>query len=132
MSRGILSRLLVMLQLLGSAIFIAALVFTLVSIITAENWQIKHLPKVTWVFIVIFIPLIGMALWWIVGREYGPAREEFVSFGDPRRREALERRTMTNDEDVEAQVQREIEYHEREARIRRLEAEVQARRAERG
>jgi len=39
---------------------------------------------------------------------------------------------MTNDEDVEAQVQREIEYHEREARIRRLEAEVQARRAERG
>ena len=52
-----------MLQLLGSAIFIAALVFTLVSIITAENWQIKHLPKVTWVFIVIFIPLIGMALW---------------------------------------------------------------------
>jgi Phospholipase_D-nuclease N-terminal len=105
---------------IASAAFFIFIIFVLVDIITKENWQIKNLPKVTWVFIVIFLPLIGAILWFALGREWDSPKET-ISFGDPRRREnstaPAERTDLEN-------IDLEIAFHEKQARIRRLEAEI--------
>ena len=53
-----------------SFLVIALMVGALVDIITRDNAQVKHLPKMAWAFIVILLPLIGSALWFALGREY--------------------------------------------------------------
>ena len=107
----------------------------LIDVITRENWQIQHLPKLTWVFIIIFLPLIGSILWFAIGRDWGGSQEA-VPFGDPRRQEpAIDRVSGTSAADraaIDAAVEAEMRLAEKEARIRRLEAEVQSRRDERG
>ena len=70
-----------------SALIIAAMIFTLVNIIASDSSQIRHLDKMFWVIIVILIPLVGMIVFWMVGKEYGTTRQEVIPFGDPRRYE---------------------------------------------
>lgn len=48
-------------------------VVALVDIILRDSSQVKHLPKITWIFIVILLPLIGGVLWFALGREYPSA-----------------------------------------------------------
>lgn len=118
-----------MIQIILSVAILVATIVTLANIITSADWQVKHLPKVLWVVIVIFVPLIGMVLWWWVGRDYGD-RSESIPFGDPRRSEAIRPapRRLDDDEDIDAAVEREIAFYENEARIRRLEAELKQKR----
>lgn len=109
-----------------SLVYVAILVFALVDIITTDNWRIRYLPKFGWVLLVVFLPLIGSLLWLFLGKERsGP--EPAVSFGDPRR-EAGVRRQSTTEEDLAA-IEQEIEFHEKQAEIRRLEAQLRAKRA---
>lgn len=105
--------------------YIILIALVLVDIITKDQSQIRNLPKVTWVIMVIFLPLIGTIVWFVAGRSY-PESREHVSFGDPRRAETLAS-TTTIEEDL-AKLDAEIAFHEREARIRRLEGEVEAKR----
>ncbi len=117
-----------MFQVLLSVVVLAATIFTLVNVITTDQSQIRYLDKVVWIILVILVPVIGVILWWTMGRERDGASEA-VSFGDPRRRE--ERRPpepVPDEAEIEAQVEREIAFHENEARLRRLEAELRARR----
>lgn len=116
-----------MFQLVISFAWLALVIFTLVDIITRDSGQIKHLPKVAWVFVIIFLPLIGMILWFTIGREYASRTADLGSFGDPRRAQAA---TTSRTEDDLAALESEIEFHEKQARIRRLEAELEARREE--
>lgn len=53
-----------------SLVTLAVLVFALIDIITRRDDQVKHLPKMVWIIIVILIPLIGSVLWFTIGREY--------------------------------------------------------------
>ena len=53
---------------------VALFVTSLVDIILRDSSKVKHLPKVVWILIVIFLPLIGSLLWWILGREYDSPR----------------------------------------------------------
>lgn len=113
--------------LLISAAYFLLIVLVLVDIITRDNWQIRFLPKVTWVFIVIFLPLIGSVLWFTVGRQYA----EPVNHG----RYAESSRFLSIDEppspmSEEELIDSEITYHEKQARIRRLEADIHSRRDE--
>lgn len=102
----------------------------LVDIIT--NDAPKHLPKLTWVFVVILLPLIGSIVWFAVGHDWG-ARGEAVPFGDPRRHEEAARRVRGDEYEVDpGVVEAELRYAEKEARMRRLEAELEARRGGRG
>lgn len=55
-----------------SLLLLAAMIFALVDIITRDSSQVRHLPKVTWVFIVILLPMLGTILWFALGREYAP------------------------------------------------------------
>ena len=110
------------------AIYFIGTILVLVDIITRDNSLIKHLPKVTWAFIVVLLPLMGSILWFLLGREY-VQRDEPVSFGDPRRGDAA----MANAADWDATeaelaaLDAEIEFFEKQERIKRLEAELKAR-----
>lgn len=128
-----------MLQVVLSFVVLAATIATLAHIITRQDDQVRYLPKILWIILVIFVPIIGMVLWWTIGRERDAGGETF-SFGDPRRAEAsrarpelrdrpmVTRSPVEDDEDIEAQVEREIEFYENEARIRRLEAQLKQKR----
>jgi len=127
----------VILPLLSLVLFVIALI----DIILRDSSQVKHLPKLAWVFIVILLPLIGSVLWFALGREYsgaaggGPfsarpsrqAPEAFagssrVPLGDPVREPS---RGELSTEAQLAELEREIEFYEREARVERLQAELE-------
>ncbi|WP_435746340.1 PLDc N-terminal domain-containing protein [Microbacterium sp. PMB16] len=56
-----------------SLLVIALMIGALIDIITRDQSQMKHLPKMAWIIIVILLPLIGSILWFAIGREYGEA-----------------------------------------------------------
>ncbi|GAA4491314.1 PLD nuclease N-terminal domain-containing protein [Microbacterium panaciterrae] len=68
---------------LFSILLLALLIGALIDIITRRDDQVKHLPKVFWIILVILVPLAGSLIWFLVGREYdsegirlpSPARE---------------------------------------------------------
>jgi len=118
---------------LFSAVLLLLLVAALVDIITRQEGQVKHLPKVLWVILVIFLPVIGSLLWFAIGREY-PAPADRPRVSVPRRRPTAGeppspavRRMRTTEEEL-ADLDREIEFHAEQARIRRIEAELAERR----
>lgn len=53
-----------------SFVVFAVVVLTLIDIIRRDDSEVKHLPKIFWILIVILVPLIGCILWWVVGREF--------------------------------------------------------------
>ena len=98
-------------------------VVALIDIILRDSSQVKHLPKVAWIFIVILLPLIGGVLWFAIGREYGG------TYSRPRRTtvargyQAPLTRPLSTEEQLAA-LEREIE----DDKIRQLEAELRDRR----
>ncbi|GAA2948650.1 hypothetical protein GCM10010458_37910 [Microbacterium luteolum] len=54
-----------------SILIVALMIVALIDVITRDDSQVKHLPKMVWIIIVILLPLIGSALWFGIGREYG-------------------------------------------------------------
>jgi hypothetical protein len=99
-------------------------VVALVDIILRDSSQVKHLPKVAWIFIVILLPLIGGILWFAVGREYsGTVYPRPRRTTAPRGYQAPVSRPLSTEEQLAA-LEREIE----DDRIRQLEAELRNRR----
>jgi hypothetical protein len=109
-------------------LILALVVGALVDIITRPEGGVKHLPKVGWILLVVFLPLIGSIVWFVAGHDYTPQRA-YVSFGDPARHEPKppERGFRTTEQEL-ADLEAEIEFHEKQARIDRLEAEIVERR----
>jgi len=108
------------------AVYILLMVLVLVDIITKDDSQIRNLPKMLWVFIVIIIPIVGSIVWFVAGRTY-PEQREHVSFGDPRRASSPVASSKSIEDEMAA-LDAEIAFHEKQSRIRRLEAEVEAKR----
>ena len=105
------------------------MVGALIDIIRSESWAIRHLDKSIWIIIVILLPLIGSVLWFAIGRDNGQSID-LGSFGDPRRREAMtsgegNAGESTTERELAA-LECEIERHEQDDRIRRLEAKLRA------
>ncbi|WP_406067002.1 PLD nuclease N-terminal domain-containing protein [Micromonospora sp. NBC_01638] len=44
-------------------------VCALISCLSAEEGQIRALPRIAWVLIILFFPLVGSIAWFIAGRE---------------------------------------------------------------
>ena len=115
-----------------SLVILAVIVGALVDIITRPEDRVKHLPKIGWILLVVFLPLIGSLVWFMAGHDYG-ARGDYVSFGDPRRSEpqppqmqpaqSSARGFRTTEQEL-ADLEAEIEFHEKQARIDRLEARL--------
>ena len=116
-----------MIQFLLTVGSLMLMIFALVDVITSDSGRLRYLDKVTWAVIVILLPLIGSILWLIVGKQPAQSTDR-GTFGDPRR--YARPVTQQSPLDDAAAVEREIEFHEREARIRRLEAELKAKRIE--
>ena len=110
---------------------IALMVFVLADIISGGPEKFKNLDKVWWVIIVIILPLVGSILWFLVGREYN-GRDEYISFGDSRRADAVgftRASSLSSTEAELAALDREIESWNKDERIRKLEAELEAKKA---
>ncbi|MFF1571275.1 PLDc N-terminal domain-containing protein [Leifsonia sp. NPDC058292] len=128
----------VLLPLLSLLLFLAALI----DIILRDSSQVKHLPKFGWIIIVILLPLIGSVLWFALGREYastgaGPftaakrppahavdsfARPASDPLGVPVREPS---RGELSTEAQLAELEREIEFYERKAKVEKLQAEIE-------
>ena len=121
-------------SVLISAVLFLVIVGALIDIITKQPGQVKHLPKLVWILLVVFLPLIGSILWFTIGREYN-APVDRSTFADLRRRPSPApkpldyrmQRARTTEEEL-AELDREIELHNEKARISRLEAELEKRR----
>jgi hypothetical protein len=57
----------------GVLIELVLLVYCLLNIITTPEPQIRNLPKLLWIVIVIALPLVGGIAWLVAGRPLGPA-----------------------------------------------------------
>lgn len=61
-----------MLRVLGPGLvglmFLAFWIYCVINIITTEELLIRNLPKVTWLILVIFVPLVGSVAWIAAGR----------------------------------------------------------------
>lgn len=53
-----------------SLITLAVMIYALIDIITRRDDQVKYLPKMVWLIVVILLPFIGSVLWFALGREY--------------------------------------------------------------
>jgi len=53
-----------------SLLVVALMVFALVDIIRRDDSQVKFMPKLVWLLLVILLPFIGSVLWFGIGREY--------------------------------------------------------------
>lgn len=119
-------------MLLVPLLALTLFVFALVDIILRPSDQVRHLPKLAWVFIVILLPLIGSILWFALGREYAqgaprPQRTVVVREEQAQQQSSHRTRPLSTEEQLAA-VEEEIAYHQRQERIRQLEQEVRARR----
>lgn len=84
----------VRMELLVSVATLALWIFCLVDVIGARDSEIRNLPKVAWVLIVLFFPLAGSVAWLVAGRpqrvvaagsRYERAVPEFPEYDRPGR-----------------------------------------------
>jgi hypothetical protein len=112
----------------GFGVLLLALwVFCIVDVITSEEWEIRNLPKLAWLFIVLLLPDVGSIVWLIAGRPqragraarpvrpvHGPAR--FPEYDRPGRHLAV---NPDDDEEFLRRCRERAEEQRRAARERR-------------
>jgi hypothetical protein len=54
-------------------LFVFVWIFCMIDVITTPKEQIRNLPKLVWVFIVILLPDVGSIAWLIAGRNWEKA-----------------------------------------------------------
>jgi hypothetical protein len=61
----------------GGALFVVELclvVYCTLNVITTPEGQVRNLPKLLWLLIVLLFPIVGGIAWLVAGRPQGPAR----------------------------------------------------------
>lgn len=66
-------------------LILVLMVVALIDAIRIDDSRVKHMPKVVWILLIIFIPLLGIVLWFALGRSYEGASRPVRM---PRRRPA--------------------------------------------
>src|SRR5690606_5670314 len=121
-------------HLLFAGLAFVLFLVALIDLITRDETQVKHLPKMVWIIIVILLPFIGSLLWFLVGREW-PQRSSLWPAGQA---SSWDRPTGSSPapglstEEQLARLDREIAEEEARARIRELEAEIERRKSDSG
>ena len=100
-----------------SVAYLALVIFALVDVITSNEGQIKHLPKIAWILLIVFLPLIGSIVWLIAGKVRALPT---VPNSQPTQQQSTTEREL-------AALDAEIEFHEKQEKLRRLEQEVKRR-----
>lgn len=111
---------------------IVLMIVALVDIIKRDDSDVRYLPKVAWIIIVILLPLIGILLWFTLGRVYPedgpriprPMRAQAPTQAPPVYQAPPQRQDFRTTEQQLADLEREIEED-------RLRAELARKRAER-
>jgi len=62
-----------MLRLLPVLLILALALFALVDCLARDEDEIRALPKVLWVLVILLFPLLGSVVWFIAGRPHGAA-----------------------------------------------------------
>ena len=63
------------LELLFTVVVFAVWIFTLADVAMAPGPQVRNLPKVGWVVVVLLFPVLGSAAWFVLGRpQVAPGR----------------------------------------------------------
>ena len=70
--------------LLGMIMF-AVWIFAVLDVIQTDEMLMRNLPKMAWVFIVIFIPTVGAVAWFAVGRPIGAGLHAGTTRSGPNR-----------------------------------------------
>ncbi|NJP33785.1 PLD nuclease N-terminal domain-containing protein [Micromonospora thermarum] len=100
-------------------LFLAQIVLAvcaLISCLSAEEGDIRALPRVAWVLIILFFPLVGSIAWFVAGRDRGAAatrtawpvgngfaerkRRRVAPDDDPEFLRSIEERTRHQDEEL--------------------------------
>ena len=100
---------------------VAAMVVAVVDIVTRDDSQIKHMPKLMWLILVILLPLVGVVLWFAIGRDH-PARSPRPQRTSPRARPTPPPSRPHDPRSTEQQLadlEREIEEERLRAELRR-------------
>ena len=120
---------------LFSILVIALMVGALVDIIKRDDSQVRFLPKMAWVVIVILLPLIGGLLWFAIGREYSEAglRIPRMPRARPAARPTVHRPEVRPATPVDTRsTEQQIADLDREIEEWRLRQEIEKRRRESG
>ena len=107
---------------------VVLLVYCVLNVITTPEGEVRNLPKLLWLLLVVVLPLVGGIAWLVAGRPQGPARSVPYkgNAGAPPRRDRPGRAQPSRPDDDEAFLRG---LRERAAEQRR-DAERQRRRAE--
>jgi hypothetical protein len=114
--------------LYGASIIL--LVFALIDIITSVDGQARGLPKFAWILICIFVPIVGSIVWFAVGHDWSAGSRNHGRYAEPVGRDhpSATRRNagtaqgdgrVSGTEQELAALEREIEYWEAQARLKR-------------
>lgn len=113
------------------ALEIVLAVLALISCLSAEDGELRALPRIAWVILIILLPLVGSIVYFVAGRplpvEHGSGVWRAAN-GQP---EATRPRRLAPDDDPEflRQLDRQGKREE-EDRLRRWEADLRRREAE--
>lgn len=53
-----------------SLLIIVLMVLALVDVVRQPDSVVRNLPKIVWVLLIVFIPIIGVSLWFLLGHEW--------------------------------------------------------------
>lgn len=92
-------------------------IYCLVEAITSKEEDVRHLPKVGWMLLILFFPVVGSIAWLLAGRPVTPRRSpgeravpQFPEYDRPGRAAATD---AVSDEEFLAQVRRRAEEQRR-------------------
>lgn len=119
-----------MLRILTFVLPLALWVWAFIDCLTTPEDEVKHLPKVVWVIIVLLFPLVGSIAWLVVGKRRGAAVTGGPG-GSPEYERPRGGRPLAPDDDPEflASLKKDDKKHEDmlkqwEADLRRREEEL--------
>lgn len=109
---------------------VVLLVFALIDILTKGDDQVRGLPKFAWVLLVVLVPVVGSIVWFAVGHDWAPGDRNHGRYIEPNRpedryatlgdaRSAHGDKRVSGTEQELAELEREIEYWEAQARLKR-------------
>ncbi|MBF4461770.1 MULTISPECIES: PLD nuclease N-terminal domain-containing protein [unclassified Rathayibacter] len=53
-----------------SLVIVVLMVLALVDVVRQPDNVIRNLPKIVWVLLIVFLPIIGVSLWFLLGHEW--------------------------------------------------------------
>ncbi|MFI7211845.1 PLD nuclease N-terminal domain-containing protein [Micromonospora maritima] len=116
-------------------LFLAQIVLAvcaLISCLSAEDGKVKALPRMVWVLVILFFPLIGSIAWFVAGRERpagpvgaggatapgAPARRPLAPDDDPDFLASLDERSRDEDQERLRRWEEDLRRREQELRDR--------------